>query len=296
MSSRECPNCSAPVETESLERLIKCTYCNTTVENPFYVPPQPQPRPAPRPIPYPHYSKRAVARSVKGAVIGVIVAVSVITLMVVGMVVALMMSAAPDPHGVGGGLALELGDFARTTKQVYAPGEVVQVQYYNMPASGSNWIALCHKGQTEGEYITYEYTGGEPNGELTLSDEALKVPGEFEIRVYFEGGYALRSTSSFVVDPAGATPTEYVRLPRREYAAGEKVAVQFLNMPTGNSAWISLAKQGSTDNQYVTYQYTGDVPSGQLLMDHALIPGYYEIRVYLDSGYDVSQRVPLVVR
>ncbi len=286
--SKECPNCSAPIQTESLKRIIKCVYCGQTIENPFYNPPQVQPQ-APG-------QTQSAQQSQSIPFVRVVVPLFIfIALVSLGPLVYFSVTS----DNVGGTVVspvetVALGDFAKPRKAIYAPGEIVVVDYYNTPGNSSDWISLANKGQADNQYITYEYTGGKVAGAVQF-DDAL-ADGEYEIRVFFSGGYTLRGRSSFKVDSATARIPEYIKLSKELYAPNEEIVVNYFNVPANNSAWISLARAGTADNTYITYEYTDKQSQGKLGIKSSLTAGNYEVRIYFESGYTVRGRIPLTVK
>ena len=67
--------------------------------------------------------------------------------------------------------------------------------------------------------------------------------------------------------------------------------VQFSGFPGNRQDWISIAKAGSKDNEFITWLYTEGRPSGTLSFD-GLTYGDYEIRGYFNNEYIVRARQP----
>jgi hypothetical protein len=295
MPQKTCPNCDAPIAAPANQKVVTCTYCNHQVENPLYEPP-PAPQPAPQLTPEQHINmnvRRGMTTMVK---IMVPIIISVVMVVVIGVIVLAVVlagaaSEVADSVTVEALPPGELGDFARTQKPVYAPGEEIVVDFYNTPG-GSDWIALAQAGQPKTRYITYEYTNGQRAGQLRF-DDAL-APGGYEIRVFFGSGYDLAGVYPFRVDQAVAP--DYIRIFKDVYAPGEEILVEYSQLPPNNSAWIAVAEADSGDNSYITYEYTNKTSGGRLTLKHRLKPGRYEVRIYLDSGYTVAGRIPFTVK
>jgi len=299
MPPKTCPNCDAPVKAVSAERLITCTYCGNTIENPFYEPPAPSPPPPPTPQLTPEQRiNQSFQRSMTTTVKIVVPIVATVVLLVISGVIVLAVVLAGAASDVADAVTVdapppgELGDYARAQKPVYAPGEPIVVDFYGTPGSASDWIALAEAGAPTNSYVTYQYTGGKAAGQLRF-DSAL-APGSYEVRTFFGGGYDLAGTSSFRVDAAAAP--EYIRVFKRAFAPGEPILVEYAHLPPNNSAWIAVSAADSGDNSYITYEYTNKQSAGRLSIDNQLQPGSYEVRIYLDSGYNVAGRIPIAVR
>jgi len=295
MPSKTCPNCDAPIAGHPTERLVTCSYCNQRVENPFYEPPAPQPPPQPQPqVHVAQVQSRRAAKIVK-IVVPLVIAFVLTIFVAVFVVFGLLVGAATDAVDTSGGLDLPpdgvLGDYARTQKQVYAPGEVVLVDFYDITSGSNDWIAIAEQGQPKNQYVTYEYTNGKTAGQLRF-DDAL-AEGAYEVRVFFGSGYDLAGVYPFRVDAAVAP--EYLRVFKTAYTPGEPILVEYTNLPPNNSAWIAVSEAGSGDNSYVTYEYTNKQSGGRLEIKYDLKPGQYEVRLYLDSGYTVAKRIPITV-
>jgi|GEM_PF-2192578 len=63
------------------------------------------------------------------------------------------------------------------------------------------------------------------------------------------------------------------------------ISVSFSNGSGISGAWIGMYKTGSTDQNWMTYQYIDTKTSGTLTFTAPGDPGTYEFRIFKDSGY-----------
>ena len=91
---------------------------------------------------------------------------------------------------------------------------------------------------------------------------------------------------------AGAAPS--LRLETSSPQVGQPIVVLFDNLPGTPKNWISIAAEGSSDEKYLQYSYTGDTASGRLKFDPQL-PGNYELRVYYNDSFKVETRLTFTV-
>lgn len=148
-----------------------------------------------------------------------------------------------------------------------------------------DYVTLARVGSADNAYLTYQYVGnaGQTSGDLlfTIPLTAALDFGPFECR-YFSGGAKLATSNSIT----GYADYSLTDTPKR-VELGQTASVTW-HAPLAHSPYdyVTLAKVGSADNAYLTYQYVGHAGevSGTLTftvpLTQALDPGPYEFRYF----------------
>ena len=89
-----------------------------------------------------------------------------------------------------------------------------------------------------------------------------------------------------LADVAVPTDGPMLALDHLKFGPNGQVTVTFAKGSGNASGWIGLYAPASTDNAFITYQYTGAVASGSLNFATPEAPGPYEFRMFADSGYN----------
>jgi hypothetical protein len=90
--------------------------------------------------------------------------------------------------------------YIEMAKTLYAPGEEIVINFFNLPGSIQNWIGPFDAGpgtnpDDHTEYLDFEYTS-EANGSVSFSGEST---GDYEARLFFSDTYNLEDRVSFTV-------------------------------------------------------------------------------------------------
>jgi hypothetical protein len=148
-----------------------------------------------------------------------------------------------------------------------------------------DYVTLAKVGSADSAYLTYQYVGnaGQTSGDLQFTiplTPALDF-GPFECR-YFSGGVKLATSNSIT----GYADYLLTGTPGR-VELGQTASVTW-HAPLAHSPYdyVTLAKVGTPDSAYLTYQYVGNagVTSGTLTftvpLTAAADPGPYEFRYF----------------
>lgn len=86
-----------------------------------------------------------------------------------------------------------------TQKEIYSPDEAVTVTLSNMIGDDQDWVAIYPKGASNdwGNVLSWRWTGGIKNGDVTLSGVAAE--GEYEVRAFFNNSYHTEAIDTFQV-------------------------------------------------------------------------------------------------
>jgi len=102
------------------------------------------------------------------------------------------------------------------TRNSFAPGSAVQVQFSGLPAIGQDWVAISRRGDGPKKYYDLIILTGKPT-EGTLSFKPLPA-GDYEVRLYTnwpDGGYDIVARAAVRVgkQPAPPLPAAPLALP-----------------------------------------------------------------------------------
>jgi len=174
--------------------------------------------------------------------------------------------------------------------RVVAPGEKLRIDFSGAPGNDRDWVGLFREGSADREYLTYAYVRGRRSGDLTF--EAPRELGRYEFRLFENDGYGrLAASAAFEVweagqlPPAGPDAGAALRVATRLAAPGETIGVRFDGAPGNARDWVGLYREGAVDRQFVNYQYTQGLRSGDLSFELPSEPGRYEFRLFENDGY-----------
>jgi len=102
---------------------------------------------------------------------------------------------------------------------------------------------------------------------------------------------------SLLFTPMTAVAKAGISLSADTVATGEVVEITLNDLPGNRQDWVSLARVGQADNQYLSYRYLQGATDTSWSF-RAPAPGQYEVRLYFDwpaGGYNPVLRLPLEV-
>lgn len=174
-------------------------------------------------------------------------------------------------------------------KDAYAEGEPIRVGVAGLPGNERDWIALAAEGAADNVYISYVYTKGEKIADVAL--KPLMRAGRYEVRAYFDdttGDKTVRARLPFEVT---AYPEPELALDRETYAEGEPITATVRGLPGNEDDWIAVARQGSPESAYLTYERSGGQRDVTVKLKPVMTAGSYEVRVYFkESSGDKTVR------
>jgi hypothetical protein len=90
------------------------------------------------------------------------------------------------------------------------PGENITVTYTNAPGNSNDWIGIYKVGDTDRQYITFQFLGGNKNGTLTF--KAPDTAGNYNFRMFPLNLYEplLATSNTVIVSATGGTGSENV--------------------------------------------------------------------------------------
>ena len=199
-----------------------------------------------------------------------------------------------------------VGRFMTLPSAVFAPGQIVEVEWHNAPGNAQDWITVAPAKSSDKEWGVWTYLRRNTSGVHRVGG---LTPGRYEARIYWNwpaGGYKVIERLEFQVTSVvgaseqsiGAVMGQYITLPSEVFAQGEPIEVKWHNAPGNTQDWITVAPAKSSDREWGIWTYLRGQNSGVHRVS-GLAPGRYEVRIYWNwpaGGYKVIERVPFEVR
>jgi hypothetical protein len=160
------------------------------------------------------------------------------------------------------------------------PGRKITVSLGEAPFPPGCWIGFFREDGGNNSPISREKLGELKEGTYVV--EAPKEPGKYNFRVFPDGGYDLLAASK-PVEVSQYRPIINLQAP---FAfPGDRITVIFSEAPELYDSWIGLFNEASGDNSALAYKYLRDLPDNTYTVDAPPMPGRYNFRIFLDSGY-----------
>jgi hypothetical protein len=182
------------------------------------------------------------------------------------------------------------------------PGAPVTVTLANGAGVGSDWIVLARVGDPNTTYLRWRYVGA---GNTTL-EWTINMPttaGDYEFRMFSNGGYTRIATSPTVTVTGSPTPPPPPPVPNpptltvsaTTATPGASVTVTMANGTGVASDWIVLARVGDPNTTYLRWRYVG---AGNTTLAWTInmptTAGNYEFRLFSSGGYTRIATSPTV--
>jgi subtilisin family serine protease len=181
-------------------------------------------------------------------------------------------------------------------------GDSVTVTLSDGPGNGSDWLALAGVGDPDTTYLQWIYVGaGATTATWTVTMPA--TPGDYEFRLFENGGYTRIATSPTVTvgsdpsePPPDPPPPPVLDVDTTAVNGGDSVAVTLSDGPGNGSDWLALAGVGDPDTTYLQWRYVGTgVTTTTWTVTMPATPGDYEFRLFENGGYTRIATSPTVV-
>jgi hypothetical protein len=129
------------------------------------------------------------------------------------------------------------------------------------------------------------------------------TPGDYEFRLFENGGYTRIATSPTVTvgsdpsePPPDPPPPPVLDVDTTAVNGGDSVAVTLSDGPGNGSDWLALAGVGDPDTTYLQWRYVGTgVTTTTWTVTMPATPGDYEFRLFENGGYTRIATSPTVV-
>ncbi len=207
-----------------------------------------------------------------------------------------------------------------TDRQVYAPGETVNVTYSGMPPAGSPeahapFITLVKADAPPSAWQQYVYTKEAVDGSVSL--EAPQTPGAYQVRALFAEDGIVHGVADITVDasvtpaptaaPTPPPPTPeptpvpedvnvVITLDKPSFAPGEAITGRVTGLP-GDRDWIAVVPAGAEDGASGKWVYAEKGATESAFTIPGQPAGSYEIRVrFMDQYRPVRRRLAFEVK
>lgn len=162
-------------------------------------------------------------------------------------------------------------------------GAEIAVRYQG-EADPKSFLTIVKQGAREHSYGDYQYL----NTPSPIKLSAPAEPGDYEIRLLAaDSPYPTLTRRSLTVAAAEAS----LEAPA-SVAAGKALQIKWTG-PGNDKDYLTIAKAGTPDRSYITYQYARDGKSLDFVAPD--LAGDYELRYLLGNGDKVIARQPLKV-
>ncbi len=169
-----------------------------------------------------------------------------------------------------------------TIPQTAPAGSVLLVEWTG-PDYDNDYISVAPVGADDNDYIKYTYTRDGSPLRLQLPTRT----GDFEIR------YVLNQDRRVIARQTISLTGVKARLGAPEQASvGETIVVEWKG-PDYTNDYVSIARPGSEDNEYIFYTYTRD--GSPLRLEMPGEAGAYELRYVVGSDRTVIARAPITL-
>ena len=184
-------------------------------------------------------------------------------------------------------------------------GDAVTVTLSDGPGNSYDWLALAGVGDPDTTYLTWIYVSpGATTATWTVTMPA--TPGDYEFRLFDNGGYTRIGTSPTVT--VGAAPPEpepppdptpipaVLDVSTTAVNGGDAVTVTLSDGPGNSFDWVALAGVGDPDTTYLQWTYVSSgATTATWTVTMPATPGDYEFRLFENGGYTRIATSPTVV-
>ena len=151
-----------------------------------------------------------------------------------------------------------------------------------------DWIGIFPSGAAVGGYVSWQYINS-ASGSLSF---ILNIPRTYEARYFKIDGFTRVATSqSFIIESGtiggGGGGIFTITISSQTVPANSNINVQFQTSGHQSSTdWIGVYKVGTSDSQYLNWQYTNGLQSDVLTFTAPSESGNYEFRYFLNNGFE----------
>ena len=174
-------------------------------------------------------------------------------------------------------------------------GDSVTVTVSGASGSASDWLALASVGSPDTAFVKWTYLAA---GQTTFgwTTSMPTQAGDYEFRLYRDGGYTREATSPVVhVAEAAPAPGPTLTVDTEIVEAGNAITMTIEGAPGGATDWLAFARVGASSSSYVSYVFVGaGVTTRTWTVTAPATAGDYEFRFLPNSGYVVTATSPPV--
>lgn len=177
-----------------------------------------------------------------------------------------------------------LGETVATDKTTYDAGESVVISVTNMPGNYYDWVALAPVGAPPEQYTRYGYLFGQQNGSVTLVGPPA---GQYVARAFLNNTYTVLAESAPLTIRAQAGTTT-VTTSKASYQPSESVSISYSGMAGYATDWLSLARPGAAETDYIRWTYTGGQLAGGASFPLTGLDGAFVVRAHFNNGNAIA--------
>ncbi|MFC1715039.1 cohesin domain-containing protein, partial [Candidatus Poribacteria bacterium] len=167
---------------------------------------------------------------------------------------------------------------------IVKPGDEIVVSYSGAPGGSSDWIGIFRVGASDGEYISWQYTGGTENGALTFI--APSESGNYNFRLFPGGSDNSLPNASNAVTVTEETDVEPALLASPgNVKPGGSIVVSYSNAPGNAWDWIGMFREGTSDREYIGYHFLNGSRNGTVIFAAPTETGTYNFRMFPNNLY-----------
>jgi hypothetical protein len=181
------------------------------------------------------------------------------------------------------------------------PGTEFTVTLANWAGGSQDWLAVAPTGSGDRTVGVWTYVASLPaSGGARTWRVTLTQPGDFEARLYPDGGYARAATSAAftVASPALPATSAIVSVSPLAGPSGGEFVVSVVDWSGGPYDWLTIAPVGVGDGVYGPWVYVAGLPASGGARSwrvrlNAL--GAFEARLYPGNGFTRGATSPAFV-
>jgi RHS repeat-associated protein len=149
--------------------------------------------------------------------------------------------------------------------------------------SSQYWLALAEVGAPDTSYL--QSISVPAGGAFDWNPTMPSTPGNYEFRLFENGGFNRVETSATVtVAAAQSPPPPTLHVSATQANAGQSVSTTVFNTPGNPYDWFALATVGAPNNSYLQWAYV-NTTGGTWQVNMPGTPGDYEFRLFINNGY-----------
>ncbi len=187
-----------------------------------------------------------------------------------------------------------IGVAVTTNASTYTTSDAITVTWQNLPGNPNDWVAIAPSGSPATTVTTWVNVGPQQNGSTVFNVAGNLAPGTYVARALLNGMYTVAGQSAPFTVTAAAAAT--VTTNASTYTINDPITVSWSGLTSNPNDWIAYAPSGSPDTTITRWVYTGGQAMGSFVFEHALTPGTYVARAFLNNSYTkLGESAPFTV-
>ena len=177
-------------------------------------------------------------------------------------------------------------------KATYSAGEPISVTLANVQGAKDNWVGIFQKNATSNwNTLLSENWFDFSNG--TLHMNAPDVPGDYEVRLFYNDSLLMAKKASFKIETLPVT----LSTDKAQYNDGDTITVSYTNITGAQSNWIGLFAKDMPSNWDNAIQEAWlENRNGTVTFTAPDFPQDYEIRLFYNDSFNLEKKTTLNVK